>query len=280
MAVRGNLEHMSLSNIIQNICYDQRSASLTLRRQIEEGVIFFQEGEIIHAQLGSMEGEAAVYRLLNWTDGTFWINDEANAPSRTVTAPWNHLLMEGMRLIDEQEVEDTQDDKQLTPAQIRHDENLEGDILVLISSLEQMLDQLSHKKSLKNPTLALRSLTEMTNEVVTFSAVWLDTNVYANSLSRAVTKASDIYSSIQMLQVQDNEVLIDVILKLYRSWAKDQVGRRKMFNEIGLGIRDILETYFALLLACFHSSSMSQTSQEVIDIFLADLTQAMDKIKF
>ncbi len=273
---------MSLPNIVQNICYDQRSASLVLRRQIEEGIIFFAGGEIVHAKMGSMEGADAVYQMLRWTDGTFRISEKINTSARTVNVPWNHLLMEGMRLLDEQEAGNTMqvDEELLTPTQIRCDETLEGDLFVLLSRLEQMQDQLSHRKIKKNPPLALKILTEIINEVVTFSEVWLDTTKYPDSLTRVLATTGDIYSAAQMLQVQNNKLSIDVVLKLYTNWGKDSTRRRQMFNQIGQAMLDILETYFSLLLTGFYSPSAAELCQEVSDVFLVDLTQTMDSIKF
>ncbi len=282
MAVRGNLKDMSLPNIVQNICYDQRSASLVLRQQIDEGIIFFDGGQIVHARVDALEGEEAVYRLLNWTEGTFRINDQVTIPRRTVNAPWNHLLMEGMRLLDEQQARNAAqaDEELLTPIQGRHDEALEGDLFMLLSRLEQIQDRLSHKKIKKNPKAALQILTELINETVTFSEIWLDMEKYSDSLARVLAKTSDIYPSVQMLQVQNNKLSVDVVLKLYNSWGKDSARRRKMFSQIGQCMLDIMETYFSLLLSCFYSPSTAELCRDVSDVFLADLTQTVDNIKF
>ncbi len=283
MTVQGNLKDMSLLNIVQNICLDQRKALLVLRHQLEEGAIFFEGGEIVHAAIGALEGEQAIYHLLNWTDGTFHISNHTTIPRQTVAMSWQYLLMEGMKQLDEQHVGHTASTpakKPLTPAQLQQDEALENDLFTMFSRIEQMQARLAHKKSQKNPALALQILTEIVNEVVTLSEVWLDVEKYTDSLTRALTKSGDIYPAARLLQVRQNKLSGDVVLKLYKSWAGNQQGRQQMFDQICRSLLDVLETYFSLLTACFHSSSMAEQNQELCNIFLTDLTQTADKIRF
>ena len=52
---------MSLVNLVQLICLEKQSAALILMKEDEEdGVIFFNQGEIIDAAAGPIHGEEAV----------------------------------------------------------------------------------------------------------------------------------------------------------------------------------------------------------------------------
>ncbi len=100
-AVRGNLRTLSLPSIIQMGCAERNQACLRIRRLGQAGYIFFADGNVVHATLGSRVGEEAVYELLTWEDGEFDWKMGVVPPERTVTVGWSGLLLEGMRRIDE-----------------------------------------------------------------------------------------------------------------------------------------------------------------------------------
>ncbi|MCK4451541.1 MAG: response regulator, partial [Anaerolineae bacterium] len=93
-AVRGNLRTLSLPSIVQINCTERNQASLRLKRRGQEASLFFADGEIAHAVLGSRVGEEVVYELLTWEDGEFELEMGVPPPKRTVTAGWSGLLLE------------------------------------------------------------------------------------------------------------------------------------------------------------------------------------------
>jgi len=103
MPIEGNLKELSLPSIIQLNCTEMNTAKVSLRYQEKEAIICFAEGAIVHAEVGDLVGEEAVYELLTWPDGSFVVERDVKAPERTITTNWNMLLLEGMRRIDEGE---------------------------------------------------------------------------------------------------------------------------------------------------------------------------------
>ena len=99
--VRGNLRTLSLPSIIQINCTECNQARLRIRRQGQEGNIFFANGNIVHATFGSKIGEEAVYELLTWEDGDFELEMGASSPEKSITVGWSGLLLEGLRRINE-----------------------------------------------------------------------------------------------------------------------------------------------------------------------------------
>lgn len=99
--VHGNLRILTLPSIVQINCTERNQAHLLLRRQGQEGSLFFADGNIVHATLGSKIGEEAIYDLLMWEDGDFELEMGVLSPERTITQNWSGLLLEGMRRIDE-----------------------------------------------------------------------------------------------------------------------------------------------------------------------------------
>lgn len=102
--VHGNLRSMSLPSIVQINCTEHNRARLRIRHSGEEGHIFFADGEVVHAAVGSRVGEEAVYAMLAWEDGDFDLEMDVSAPRRTITTGWSGLLLEGMRRLDESTV--------------------------------------------------------------------------------------------------------------------------------------------------------------------------------
>ena len=107
MALKGNLRDMNLSDVIQTACKSRNQACLLVQSQDRQtqdtqASIFFADGNVVHAVLGSQVGEEVVYELLTWEDGEFELEmDIPSPPERTITVGWSGLLLEGMRRIDE-----------------------------------------------------------------------------------------------------------------------------------------------------------------------------------
>jgi len=101
MAIKGRLSEMSLPVLVQLTCNEGDMARLNVRQGEEEGVLYFEGGNIVHAVLGAQTGEEAVYELLTWEDGEFELESDISPPERTITVSWSGLLLEGMRRIDE-----------------------------------------------------------------------------------------------------------------------------------------------------------------------------------
>ena len=105
MAVQGNLVDISLSSLISINCNEMNQARLQVTHKGQEGTLFFDEGDIVHMSLGAQEGEDVIHELLTWEEGTFELEQNVAAPKRSVNTPWSHLLLEGLRRIDEQSID-------------------------------------------------------------------------------------------------------------------------------------------------------------------------------
>lgn len=285
MAIKGDLQDINLPNLVQMLCMDQRKAMLNLKRRglEDEGIIYFENGQIVHALVGSLAGEEAVYHLLGWVEGTFKVSDHITTPDRTIVASWSQLLLEGLRLVDEQKMqpcEQAQFKRPLTPAEIQQDHMLENSLIQLLSKIEQLQTKLTHVKTQKRPTVALQALTEIINEIVAYSETLPSEVISPDSLSKALANASDRYTTTELLRVQGNRLSTKIVVQLYGSWTGDATGRRSVFTEIGQGMLDVLETYFAHFTTCFRSSTVADQWHETFQIFLAELRQEVKKIQF
>lgn len=103
MALKGNLSDLHIADLIQLNCQSGARARLVAQRGDEDVVhVYFDGGDVVHADFGTVEGEEAVYELLTWETGMFEVEQDVAAPTRSITMPWSALIMEGMRRLDEQ----------------------------------------------------------------------------------------------------------------------------------------------------------------------------------
>src|ERR1700746_2266488 len=100
--IQGRLEEMSMTDLLQSLEMGQKSCRLVVRHNGEQGELFFASGQCRDAQIGSIQGDDAVYKVILWSEGEFEIDfNAANASSRTTTTrKTTGLLMEDMGLMD------------------------------------------------------------------------------------------------------------------------------------------------------------------------------------
>ncbi|MBI4850661.1 MAG: DUF4388 domain-containing protein [Acidobacteria bacterium] len=102
MALVGDLKDLALVDIIQINCIGRNTARLTVHYPTGDGVFYFQDGDVVDARFGELSGIDAVYQALRYSEGSFRIDTGIAAPMRTIYEPWANILMEGMRIIDEE----------------------------------------------------------------------------------------------------------------------------------------------------------------------------------
>ncbi|HEX9925926.1 MAG TPA: DUF4388 domain-containing protein [Anaerolineae bacterium] len=284
MAIKGDLQDMSLASLMQMLCLDQRKATLVLKRsQADQGAIFFDSGRIVHAEVGSLIGEAAVYHLLSWGDGTFEMNEQQIIPSQTITVPWNHLIMEGMRLIDERQMVEPQQleaEVVLSEAEIEQDDVLENELILFLSELEQVQIRLADQKTQKHPPVALQHLTDIVNQVVAFAERLPDEAANTATLSKVINRAADTYPTIKLLRVHENYLSSEIVSHLYNGWTGDARERKETFGELSHGMLKVIEIYFSYFIAYFRSGTVAGRWHETCDIFMSALNQEVKKVRF
>ncbi len=99
----GQLQAVSLASLVGTLEAERRTVRLLLSRGDERGEVVFVDGHITRATQGPRQGEAAVYELLSWQDGSFQMAavDPAQQVGGEVAAPNQGLLLEGARRQDQ-----------------------------------------------------------------------------------------------------------------------------------------------------------------------------------
>lgn len=105
MAFQGSLRELPLPDIIQLVSVSGKTGLFSLRREAyPEGEIYLRDGRIVHARVGELEGEEAVYELAIWPEGEFVFTPGQEAAEASIKKSNTNLLMEAARRIDEWQV--------------------------------------------------------------------------------------------------------------------------------------------------------------------------------
>jgi hypothetical protein len=103
--LKGDLGQIGLSALLTLVELERKTGMLTLRGTSTVAQILVRDGRVVHARLEDAADPVdveCVYHLLSWSGGSFeFLACDVEGPDRVQTATM-HLLMEGARLIDEQ----------------------------------------------------------------------------------------------------------------------------------------------------------------------------------
>jgi predicted regulator of Ras-like GTPase activity (Roadblock/LC7/MglB family) len=115
MAMHGSLKDMSVADIIQHNCQDQKTALLMVDNGIKKAQMYFRGGAVVHAIMDNIVGEEVVFQTLTWPDGKFILEMGTPSPAITIRRSWSSLLLEGAKLLDEHQADEQLSDGMATP---------------------------------------------------------------------------------------------------------------------------------------------------------------------
>lgn len=97
----GTLADMAVVDLLQTIEISRKSGVIHFGTEFGPATVWFRDGAVIDAELGRLQGEAAVYRLLGLGDGDFEVEFKTINRNSAIASSTQALLMEGMRRVDE-----------------------------------------------------------------------------------------------------------------------------------------------------------------------------------
>jgi len=103
MALVGNLKDLKLPSLIQLNCMERNTAKLTIEYGSKYGFIYFEGGQVVHAEFGQDIGESAVTKLMGLYSGKFKVEGIARPPAKTIKKHWNNLLLDSLHQLDDSE---------------------------------------------------------------------------------------------------------------------------------------------------------------------------------
>ncbi|PCC70961.1 Tetratricopeptide repeat-containing protein [Nannocystis exedens] len=97
----GQLADMAIVDLMQTIEISRKSGTIEFETDLGPATVWFRDGRLIDAQMGRLQADAAVFRLLGLSDGRFEVEFKSISRVPTIEESTQSLLMEGMRRVDE-----------------------------------------------------------------------------------------------------------------------------------------------------------------------------------
>jgi CheY-like chemotaxis protein len=105
-ALEGNLSHLDLPGVIQMLGHSRQSGALHINARDLDGIIFFDAGEVLHAENGDFIGDDAVVNIIKRCNGmeagVYKFVPGHTAATRTVLRSITELMLDALREIDEE----------------------------------------------------------------------------------------------------------------------------------------------------------------------------------
>ena len=97
----GEVSGLGLADLIQLCVQSRFSGCVTVKAGQRSGLVYFRDGQIVHAERGDLLGDQAFYAILRWTGGRFSLQPNVMSARASIDKNWQFLLLEAHRLIDE-----------------------------------------------------------------------------------------------------------------------------------------------------------------------------------
>jgi len=105
-ALEGNLSHLDLPGVIQMLGHSRQGGALHINARDLDGIIFFDAGDVVHAESGDFIGDDAVVHIIKGCngveEGVYKFVPGHTATTRTVLRSVTELMLESLREIDEE----------------------------------------------------------------------------------------------------------------------------------------------------------------------------------
>ena len=104
-ALSGSLSHMDLPGVVQMLTHSRQTGALHINADELDGILFFDSGELSHAESGDLIGEDAVVHIVKNCNGresgVYKFVPGATATTRTVLRSATELMLDALREVDE-----------------------------------------------------------------------------------------------------------------------------------------------------------------------------------
>lgn len=102
-ALTGSLAQLPLVDLLKMLAAGSQTGRLELSSGLDQGDLFLDHGELVHADASMQAGEAAFAKLVLWPAGQFRFEPGVAAPHRSIEKPLEKLLADSARAASERE---------------------------------------------------------------------------------------------------------------------------------------------------------------------------------
>jgi len=101
MPLTGEINDLSLSELIELFCNRRKTGRLTVEYPQGTAQFYLKPGAIVHAAFEDLNGVEAVHHALTLPNASFSFQSEVEAPECSIDQPWTSVVLDGLRKIDE-----------------------------------------------------------------------------------------------------------------------------------------------------------------------------------
>ena len=84
-------------DVLQMCCLSGRGGAVQMVKGKQSGIIYLRNGQIVHAETLSTEGQRALREMIGWGLIEFAYDGSVRAPAESITVPWDAAVSEGVR---------------------------------------------------------------------------------------------------------------------------------------------------------------------------------------
>jgi hypothetical protein len=92
--IQGNIDSTRCSEIVKILSLGKRAGRLFLSSGTETGSIYFNDGRLVHAKCGQLEGVKAIYEMAAWSTGSYKFFIDESTDLMTINQPTEEILKE------------------------------------------------------------------------------------------------------------------------------------------------------------------------------------------
>lgn len=205
MALVGNLKDLKLPSLIQLNCMERNTAKLTVEAEGKYGFLYFEKGQVVHAEYDPDIGEKAVFRMLTLYSGRFKVESGIRAPVKSINTSWNNLLLDGLNQMDVAE-DNTEHKYTYLFEKLFTVKGLKS--ALLLSDDGKIIASSSQEEQKDNFLYALTSYqaAKIGDILARFNPEFMSISTNANRI--IFTK----YNELDLIMILDNKTKLDVVL--------------------------------------------------------------------
>lgn len=104
MPITGSTGDLPLVDLVQANVLARNTCRITLVGHERTGFIYLQNGTVVHATYGNLEGKDAFFAMVAVPDLFYHVENGVLPPQRTITESFENLALEAMQRVDERRV--------------------------------------------------------------------------------------------------------------------------------------------------------------------------------
>ncbi len=159
------------------------------------------------------------------------------------------------------------------------DDELEDDLIFLLSCLEQLMSRLREPGSETPPPPTLQLIAEMVNRTVAMAENIVLAGAHAVSLPQFLQQAGHQYPLVRLLPVKGNRLGEETVSGVGQGQMGWLAGSRTSLRQVCQGLISTMESYFSLFETSFHSPQTRARWKETYRVFIVDLTHTLTGVR-